>query len=310
MSPCLHEHHWGVHGGADYDNCTIIYGNLNECSGFNPMAKRNYACDIHITAFFHVSSLDDVGYAAFTKQLYQCLISQSMWMKGQIELYRNSNSFGLLIWQLNEIWPTGGWGLVEYGIEGNGQILGGRWKPLMYLLQRSLFRDVFATCGWSKSQALVSGDRIGCYVRNDGLNNFGGNIRIDEYVLTSGGRRHILDKRVTLSSEGGVSYFYPSIANFNTSNSVLVVEVTNNEGEIVMDQNTVLFSLPKNLHGLDRNAEVSVLMVNFNENDGGFIEVVLRANKTVLYVTLFCEYGSRFSDNAFTLRANKTKVGQ
>lgn len=308
LSPCLQEQHWGLHGGADRDNCTIIYENLNACSGLNPMAKRNYACDKHITAYFHDESLDEVGYEPFTKQLYQCLISQSLWMKGQIELHRNSNSFGLLIWQLNEIWPTGGWGLVEYGIEGNGQILGGRWKPLMHLLQRSLFRDVFATCGWSKSTSLVNGQRIGCYVRNDGVNIFSGHVRVEEYDLVLGGTRLILDAHVTLNSEGDISYFYPSIANFNISSNVLMVEVTNDEGEIAMGQNTILFSLPRDLHGLERDVQVSILMVAFKKHDGGYIEIVLIANKTALYVTLFCKYGSRFSDNAFAMRANNTKV--
>jgi hypothetical protein len=56
---------------------------------------------------------------------------------------------------MNEIWPTGGWGLIEY--DGTSQ--GGRWKPLMHLLQSSLFRDVFVACGK---------DGI-CYIRNDGL---------------------------------------------------------------------------------------------------------------------------------------------
>ena len=57
---------------------------------------------------------------------------------------------GLLTWQLNEIWPTGGWGSLEYGpAEGHtpGQLRGGRWKPLHYFYKRSLMTDVMATCG-------------------------------------------------------------------------------------------------------------------------------------------------------------------
>jgi hypothetical protein len=35
-------------------------------------------------------------------------------MKQQIETFRATNIFGTLIWQLGEIFPTGGWGSLEY----------------------------------------------------------------------------------------------------------------------------------------------------------------------------------------------------
>jgi hypothetical protein len=72
---------------------------------------------------------------------------------------RSTNNMGLLLWQLGEIFPTGGWGSLEYsGPRGYpGQVLGGRWKPLHNLLAATLFRDVFIACG-SAGQ---------CYARND-----------------------------------------------------------------------------------------------------------------------------------------------
>ena len=33
-----------------------------------------------------------------------------------------------MVWQLGEIWPTGGWGSVEYATAVRGQVRGGRWK--------------------------------------------------------------------------------------------------------------------------------------------------------------------------------------
>ena len=39
-----------------------------------------------------------------------------------------------------------------------GQVLGGRWKPLHYMLESCLFKDVFVACGREGQ----------CYVRNDG----------------------------------------------------------------------------------------------------------------------------------------------
>jgi hypothetical protein len=50
-----------------------------------------------------------------------------------------------LIWQFNEIWPTGGWAAVEYGTVNYtaGQVLGGRWKPLQHIIAQQLYLGVF-----------------------------------------------------------------------------------------------------------------------------------------------------------------------
>ena len=70
-----------------------------------------------------------VGEAVFKKQLWQCMISQALELKGDIETRRAANTFGILIWQYNEIWPTGGWGTVEYGTPSvTGQVIGGRTR--------------------------------------------------------------------------------------------------------------------------------------------------------------------------------------
>ena len=110
------------------------------------MAQRNYACDSLIGALFGTPSdeLDSVGELVFKKQLYLCMAAAALTVKTQIEQYRSTNVFGLLTWQLNEIWPTGGWGSLEYGspTEDGSQVLGGRWKPLHYLFNRSVYTDV------------------------------------------------------------------------------------------------------------------------------------------------------------------------
>lgn len=52
---------------------------------------------------------------------------------------------------------VGGWGSLEYGTPNfPGQVIGGRWKPLHYMLGREIFTDISATCG-----------TLSCYVRND-----------------------------------------------------------------------------------------------------------------------------------------------
>jgi beta-mannosidase len=83
---------------------------------------------------------------------------QTLEMKSDIEARRSRNEHGTLTWQLGEIWPTGGWGSLEYGTVGwlDGQVLGGRWKPLHHMLEQHLYRDVVAVCG---ADAL-------CFVKN------------------------------------------------------------------------------------------------------------------------------------------------
>jgi beta-mannosidase len=79
-------------------------------------------------------------------------------MKSDIEVRRSRNEHGTLTWQLGEIWPTGGWGSLEYGSVGwlDGQVLGGRWKPLHHVMEQHLYRDVIAVCGADAS----------CFVKN------------------------------------------------------------------------------------------------------------------------------------------------
>lgn len=106
MSETLEEQDWGVHGGSPPDTCHLVYGNLNECNGTNVLAERNYACDSHIHAYFGAAALDEIGEAAFKSQLYLCMVSQALWIKGQIEVFRASNSFGALVRKYGTWIPT------------------------------------------------------------------------------------------------------------------------------------------------------------------------------------------------------------
>jgi hypothetical protein len=75
-----------------------------------------------------------------------------------------------LVWMLNEIWPTVGWGSLEYGPpEGHtpGQVRGGRWKPLHYFYKQSLMTDVMATCGAGSKHGGLQ-----CYVSNHRANKY------------------------------------------------------------------------------------------------------------------------------------------
>ena len=162
------------------------------------MHERNYPCHTHIRSYFGPNiSLSGVGTAPFQKQLYLCMLAQGFHSKAAIEAWRSSNVWGLLMWQLNEIWPTGGWGSLEYGTAAaKGQVTGGRWKILHNLMRQSSFADVFVGCGIATSApeaSIQTADNrtIGkasplCYLRNDTPDRFIGVVTVTMIALQTG----------------------------------------------------------------------------------------------------------------------------
>jgi beta-mannosidase len=162
------------------------------------MHERNYPCHTHIHSYFGPNvSLSGVGAAAFRKQLYLCMLAQGFERKAWIEAWRSSNVWGLLMWQLNEIWPTGGWGSIEYGTAAaKGQVIGGRWKILHNFMRQSSFVDVFVGCGIATRNPEASiqtadSESIGgssplCYLRNDMPDRFVGTVTVSLIALGTG----------------------------------------------------------------------------------------------------------------------------
>ena len=146
------------------------------------MLQRNYPCDNLIDAYFgNVSS----SLARWSLNLYACNMAQMLHMSGQIAIFRAGNSFGVQTWQLNEIWPTGGWGSVETAKGSNpplsGQIAGGRFKPLMYAFP------------WLNSPHFVGcGSDAKCYLRRDVHGNESESFQLSLIDAGSNGKRHFL----------------------------------------------------------------------------------------------------------------------
>eukprot|EP00979_Chaetoceros_neogracilis_P017071 scaffold10175_cov268-Chaetoceros_neogracile.AAC.27 len=190
-----------------------------------------------------------------------------LWMKGTIEELRSKNSFGTLIWQMNDNWRSGGWGILEY--DGHLDDIG-RWKPLMYLLQRSLFRDVFATCG-----ASIDGIAGSCYIRNDGVAQFDGNLLVEKW-------------------------------SFSGETTCVVIRVLNEYNEDKMGQNLVLWKLPKQLNGLANDPGI-ILNSVVVEADGR-LTLTLETKQVALYICLASSIHGDFDDNAFSMPAGSTRM--
>ena len=96
----------------------------------------------------------------------------------------------------NEIWPTGGWGSIEYGSPVPGQVEGGRWKPLHYILRSSTFADQMATCN----------DAGACMVKNDSPFAFEGKINIRLVNIASGISKPMLTNHpISMAAGAGVA---------------------------------------------------------------------------------------------------------
>jgi hypothetical protein len=78
---------------------------------------RSYSQDSIVQSHFSSTA---VNYSVigdsktFARQLWLSQLAAALQMKQQIETFRATNIFGTLIWQLGEIFPTGGWGSLEY----------------------------------------------------------------------------------------------------------------------------------------------------------------------------------------------------
>ena len=60
------------------------------------------ACSDNLISYYfdlNNTEVDKVGEEVFKKQLYQCMISQALELKGDIETRRAGNTYGIIVWQ-------------------------------------------------------------------------------------------------------------------------------------------------------------------------------------------------------------------
>ncbi|EDQ89184.1 uncharacterized protein MONBRDRAFT_8157 [Monosiga brevicollis MX1] len=238
--------------------------------------------------FGNDQDLNATGETAFKRQLYQCMLGQALEMKSNIETRRGTNQFGILVWQLNEIWPTGGWGSLEYGTPVQGQVIGGRWKPLHYFMKKSVYADVMATCGTNGT----------CYVKNDSPSAFSGRVVVESLALADGSSTVLFNQTVSMATGAGITkWFNVDLSNFNGTKALLRATVQSGAGQIVSD-NIIPFVTPANMQVPAANITVTV---SDSTHSDGTVDVVLSSQKPAAYVVLTTTAQGRFSDNAFFL---------
>jgi len=279
MSVTLDPSHWALHTSQ--------------------MSQRNYPCDNIIDVYFGNQTFGPNGDAAtFRKDLWFCLLGQALNIKSNVEVRRSKNSFGDILWQYNEIWPTGGWGSVEYGTLRNGQVIGGRWKPLQYWLRKSIFSDIISTCGPTAQ----------CYVKNDSPSAFAGTVTVSAIHFATGQSTDLTSFAVNLPGSAHIQWFCAkantdgtciSLTNILTSaqcptnvDCLLMISVVDNNKNLATENVVVLAPI--------NNLKLPTANVTF-KIDSTSPKVTVTSNNFALYVTLTTQAAGRFSDNAFIL---------
>ncbi len=202
-------------------------------------------------------------------------------------------------WQLGEVWPTGGWGSIEYATAAftPGQVLGGRWKPLHYWYRRSLFTRVFATCGAGH-----------CMVKNDHFEALAGAaLTVHKVALATGAATEVFSQPALALPPGpGAALFFPIDAAIAGSDYILRVSVANaSSGELLTD-NWVPLAPPAAWGSLAR-ATASFALAPAPAADGS-IAVTLTCDTLCAFATLTTLAHGRFSDNALFLLPGDTTV--
>ena len=307
IAPTIAPQHWALHGGAAKANCTG--GFAGRCTPNNVMAQRNYPCDSLIVTYFGgtQADLDVVGEQPFKKQLWQCLYGQALVLKGYIEQHRATNTFGLQIWQLNEIWPTGGWGTIEYGtVELAGQVLGGRWKPAHHWLREHMFTDRLITCG--ADTTVRNASTLLCLIKNDLYQGVTGRVMIEAIDLGGKATTVLYEaESVTLRGGPGVMYWF-TIPAVDATTTVLRATYYDPIVDEAIAHNVLLLTAPQHLQL--QPVGLSVLY-GPSANVDGTLDLVLTkpaGSPAAVFVTLTTLAQGRFSTNGFVMDSRSTTV--
>jgi len=278
------------------------------------MYQRNYPCDDIVDVYFGIQhNLNDTGRLPFQRQMYQCSLGQALEMKSNIEQRRSANAFGNLVWQFNEIWPTGGWGSVEYGTPAPGQVIGGRWKPLHYFYKQSVFSPLMATCGNDTS----------CYIRNDKPMAFSGFVKTSIMHFDTGKVSALATLKVSLPAGAAVSQWFcvtgknrnvnANCGNWNEvfqsvgcarkgRDCILSVAVTDDANNVLVE-NMVALDIPANM--ILNKPDITATVQGVNKE--GSVDISVVSTEVAVYVTLTTEANGRFSDNVFVLNKSQEK---
>lgn len=283
------------------------------------MVQRNYPTDNIVQVYFGAAAaaqLNETGTFALQRATYLATLGSAIQQKSDNEVRRSGNAYGTITWQLGEIWPTGGWGSLEYATVGYtpGQVLGGRWKPLHHWMATHLYKDQMIACGVSQGSAAGY-----CVIKNDnGLNAWSGVWKTELIRVSDGAVLPLASVPVSLPAGANAAQWvcpdnkgtpssgcstWSSILSASgcaadASNCVLRASLLAAGSGAVVDSSITLLTSLGNMTAAVQPAAVTATVGAMNPD--GSIPVTVSSTAPALYVTLVSatEQG-HFSDNAF-----------
>eukprot|EP01043_Picozoa_sp_COSAG02_P064665 COSAG02_NODE_9523_length_2189_cov_58.741627_1_plen_263_part_00 len=223
--------------------------------------------------------------------MYQCMLSQALFIKTDIESRRARNVWGLLLWQATEIWPTGGWGSLEYGSM--------RWKPLHHMLAQHLYTPVMVAV-LSRDDPAATVSHSTAFVRNDLPKTLAGLVQVDAVHLNGSMTTSIISYRFDSLVPSSLQQFDASLATQACPpiSCVLVSSVINTANVTV--STNVQLQAPPHLLELRTDVTVSVKVAPAYSPDGTVAVIVTTSTATAVGVLLTTNASGFFSQNAFT----------
>jgi hypothetical protein len=211
--------------------------------------------------------------------------------------------------QLNENWPTGGWGVIEYGLgtDDGSQIFGGRLKPLMHLLQSSLFRNQIVACGKDRN----------CYIRNDGIVAIQAIVEFEAWNAGSTEKPNNTYRYTAMVDPGTIHWFdLPSALTISVEDIILIKLLQQEEIPMLstaISESVYLQAMPKDISGLEKTTKIEILSMHHEHHahpdfNGSTAIIELQSDRLATFVVLTTKAQGRFTDNCFTLRPMEQKV--
>ena len=188
-----------------------------------------------------------------------------------------------------------------------GQVIGGRWKPLHYMMARHLYANVMATCG---SWAAHGAGNV-CYVTNDGIDAFVGSVEVSAVPLGSNATApapppHVV--QVTLGPGPGVRSWFHLPRDFwalgAAGTHVYTSRVLDAATNTTASNHVILPAPPKDL-------AIQPAAVTFKvgaAGPDGCVPITVAADALALYVTFTTLAQGRFSDNAILVEAGEPRT--
>jgi beta-mannosidase len=206
--------------------------------------------------------------------------------------------WGLLLWQATEIWPTGGWGSLEYSSM--------RWKPLHHILAQHLYTPVMVAITGPAGSAPRSITGLAVtgstgFVRNDLPKTMAGVVRVDAVHLNGSSTTSVLSHTFDSLPPSTLQWFDATAATqaCPPTSCVLVSSVIDTATKATVATNVQLQAPPHQLE-LRKDTVVTFKVALVASPDGTVAIAVTTSSATAVAVVLTTSAAGYFSENVFT----------